>query len=244
MLASLLHGRTALDLTLLAFAALVMPALSALAGGKLKRSQSEQGGLIRRNWQTMARGWIVTALLLLAWSWSKRPTSELGLDWPIGLRGRIGFGLDALAIVVLAIQLIRLPTLAADRLDKAKATLKRIKIAPRSLGELVVFVPVAITAGVWEELLYRGFLIWFLAPTAGLIGAVLVSSAIFGLGHAYQGWRGVLTTALVGLIFAVLYVASGSLWWLMLAHAMVDIYGGIAAFRIAALFRRAEPAAA
>jgi membrane protease YdiL (CAAX protease family) len=112
------------------------------------------------------------------------------------------------------------------------------------LGELAVFVPVAITAGVWEELLYRGFLIWFLAPTTGLAGAVLISSAIFGLGHAYQGWRGVLTTALVGLIFAVLYVASGSLWWLMLAHAIVDIYGGIAAFRIAALFRRAEPATA
>ena len=176
--------------------------------------------------------------------WTGRPFAELGLDWPVGLRGRVGFGLDAIAMILLTLQLARLRTLDADKLDKARATLKRIKIAPRSLGELAVFILVAITAGVWEELLYRGFLLWFLTPTAGLAGAVAISSAIFGLGHAYQGWRGALTTGLVGLVFALLYVASGSLWWLMLAHAMVDIYGGIAAFRLGRLFRRAEPAPA
>jgi len=244
LLASLLHGHNALDLTLVAFAVLLMPALSAFAGGKLARSQTEERGLIRRYWQTIARGWIVAALVLLAWRWTGRPFAELGLDWPVGLRGRIGFGLDAIAMILLALQLARLRTLDGDKLDKARATLKRIKIAPRSLGELAVFILVAITAGIWEELLYRGFLLWFLAPTAGLVGAVAISSVIFGLGHAYQGWRGVLTTGLVGLVFALLYVASGSLWWLMLAHAMVDIYGGIAAFRLARLFRRAEPAPA
>ena len=42
-----------------------------------------------------------------------------------------------------------------------------------------------------------------------------------------------LNTGLVGLVFAGLYAFSESLWWLMLAHALVDMNGGIAAFRMA-----------
>ena len=109
--------------------------------------------------------------------------------------------------------------------------LARLKITPRTRSELAVFLGVAVTAGVWEELLYRGFLMWFLLP-AGVAAAVIGSSLIFGLGHAYQGGRGILVTAAVGLVFAIAYALTTSLWWLMLAHALVDIYGGIAAYRL------------
>jgi membrane protease YdiL (CAAX protease family) len=100
-----------------------------------------------------------------------------------------------------------------------------------------VFLLLSLTAGVWEELLYRGFLVGFLEPRAGLLAAVVLSSAIFGLGHVYQGRRGILNTGLVGLVFAGLYALTRSLWWLMLAHALVDMAGGVVAFRIAARVR-------
>ena len=65
-----------------------------------------------------------------------------------------------------------------------------------------------------EELVYRGllmFLIAYYAPHLTIVVVTLIVSAVFGLGHSYQGWRGVTSTGLMGLILTILYVASGSI---------------------------------
>ena len=118
--------------------------------------------------------------------------------------------------------------------------MRQIKILPRSNGEFALFLGVALVAGIWEELLYRGFLIWFLIPYANAAGAIYLSSAAFAIGHLYQGWRGIPRAGAVGLIFAAAYVLSGSLWWLMALHALVDLFGGCFAWR---LMRRSATAA-
>ncbi len=241
MVATLLQDRDGLDLILLALAVLVMPALSAFAGARLARTAADKRRLITRYWQTIARGWLVVGLIVALWRWTGRPLLNLGLDWPVGTFGRLGFALDGLAAFVLALQIMRVPKVVEGKPEKAKAILERLKITPRTAEELSIFVAMAITAGIWEELLYRGFLIWFLQPYAGVLGAIAASSLIFGLGHAYQGFRGIAATAGVGLIFALLYIASKSLWWLMLAHAVLDVYGGIAAYRISCLLRTQPP---
>ena len=228
---SLLVGRSGLDILLLLFAGVLMPALSAFTGWQLARKPAERRNLLSRYWQTLVRGWLVALVVVAVWYRTGRPFAALGLDWPIGARGLWGFAFDALLAVAFATQLTRLPQLARKSPDKGNAVLKRLKITPRTRTELSVFLAVAVTAGVWEELLYRGFLMWFLAP-AGVVTAVIASSLIFGLGHAYQGVRGMLTTAAVGLIFALAFAMTRSLWWLMTAHALVDIYGGIAAYRL------------
>jgi membrane protease YdiL (CAAX protease family) len=38
----------------------------------------------------------------------------------------------------------------------------------------------------------------------------------------------------VGLAFACLYALTQSLWWLMLAHGLIDMGGGLLAFRVTA----------
>jgi hypothetical protein len=233
-----------LDTVLLIFAVLVMPAFSAMAGARLARTPPEQRRLLPRYWQTIARGWIVAAVLITYWRWMGRPFVWLGLDWPISISGWLGFGVDVLLVAALAFQSLRLRRLLSGNLDRARKALKQIKITPRTERELSLFMLVAITAGVWEELLYRGFLIWFLAPSVGLVGAAIVSSVIFGLAHAYQGWRGIVVTTAVGLALAIMYLATKSLWWLMLAHALVDINGGVVAFRLARWIKARDAAAA
>ncbi len=217
-----------IDLALFASAALAMPVMSLLSGRQLVKN--EGAALVPRYWYTTARGWMAAAIILFAWYFQGRPFAQLGLDFPIGIRGQVGFLVVAVVVAVAVQQLLRIRRISHETLQRSLVTLKRLKIMPRTRGELAVFMLVAITAGVWEELLYRGFLLWFLSPVAGVIGAVLISSAIFGIGHVYQGWRGVLMTGTVGLIFAVLYALTLSLWWLMAAHALMDIYGGLAAF--------------
>lgn len=233
-----------LDTVLLLFAVVVMPAFSAMAGARMARTPPGQRKLMPRYWQTIARGWIVSAILIAYWHWMGRPFVWLGLDWPIGLSGWLGFGVDVLLVAGLAFNATRLRRILSGNLDRARRALNQIKITPRTESELALFMLVAITAGVWEELLYRGFLIWFLAPSVGLIGAAIVSSVIFGLAHAYQGWRGIVVTTAVGLALSIMYLATNSLWWLMLAHAMVDINGGVAAFRLARWIKERDGARA
>jgi membrane protease YdiL (CAAX protease family) len=230
-----LSGSDGLDLLIVILAVLVMPAMSARAGVRLARASAQS--LVPRYWSTILRGWSAAAVLLGVWWWSGRSLHALGLDIPVGWRGQWGFLLDALLLTFFAAQQIRLSRLPQAEVETLVARIAALKVAPRTPSELAVFLLLSITAGIWEELLYRGFLIWYLSPRAGLVAALFLSAAIFGLGHAYQGWRGVLNTTLIGLAFAGFYALSQSLWWLMLAHALIDMSGGLTAWRISARVR-------
>lgn len=90
---------------------------------------------------------------------------------------------------------------------------------------------VMLFTGLYEEMLARGFLLarWrVLLP--GVWGPVLLSSVLFGLGHFYQGWFGVVQTALVGVVFARLVLRWDTLWPAILAHAALNTFA-LAAFR-------------
>jgi CAAX protease family protein len=54
-----------------------------------------------------------------------------------------------------------------------------------------------------------------------------VSSTAFGLLHAYQGWLGILRTALLGALFGAAFVITRDLWAIMIAHAGVDLVVGL-----------------
>ncbi len=75
---------------------------------------------------------------------------------------------------------------------------------------------------------YRGYAIAVLAPIVGNVwGAAVLSSCVFGLLHAYQGALGVVRTCLLGLCLAASFILSGSLWPAIIAHAAVDLIGGL-----------------
>ena len=59
-----------------------------------------------------------------------------------------------------------------------------------------------------------------------ILAAAVVSSLIFGFGHLYQGWSGMLKTGAVGAFLAGTYLLSGSLFVGMLIHALMDMYSG------------------
>jgi membrane protease YdiL (CAAX protease family) len=78
--------------------------------------------------------------------------------------------------------------------------------------------------GSCEELVYRGFLIWFLAPATGLVVAVLLSAAAFGFAHGYRGASGIVRTAGIGVAFGTAPAVTHSLWWLVVAHVIVNLF--------------------
>lgn len=99
-------------------------------------------------------------------------------------------------------------------------------LLPRTKGERRAFAALCVTAGICEEILFRGFLMFYLQevfPGLGIAGAVVVSSAVFGLAHLYQGLAGVLTTGALGVGMAMLYAAGGSLVVPIVLHALLDL---------------------
>jgi len=108
------------------------------------------------------------------------------------------------------------------------------KIMPRTPTETLVYAALACTAGISEEFLYRGFvfmafvrmIVNFGPPNAA---AAILSSAWFSLAHLYQGRRGLITTCVVGMIFVLVRIWTGSLIPAVVAHIGIDLVVGICA---------------
>jgi membrane protease YdiL (CAAX protease family) len=60
------------------------------------------------------------------------------------------------------------------------------------------------------------------APQTNLLERVLLSSLLFGLAHIYQGWKGAVSASILGVVFAGLYLITGSLLLPMVIHAALD----------------------
>jgi len=96
-------------------------------------------------------------------------------------------------------------------------------MAPRSRTERIVFIFAALSAGVCEEIIYRGFMIRFFEQWSGLTAAVVLAAVAFALAHVYQGLQGALLTFFLALLFTFLFFLGGSLWLPMLFHAVGDL---------------------
>ena len=88
------------------------------------------------------------------------------------------------------------------------------------------WILIGLTAGICEEILFRGFLLRYLNTSPWHLNlrlALLVSSLIFGLQHLYQGAKGVIATTVLGALFGLLFLLSGSLLLPMILHAALDL---------------------
>jgi len=106
----------------------------------------------------------------------------------------------------------------------APAYLARLSaLLPRDRDEVLLGAAISVAAGIGEELFFRLLLPMLLAAFVGGIPAVVVAILLFGLAHAYQGWKGISVTTLIGILFAVMYLMSGSLAITMLFHTTIDL---------------------
>ena len=98
-------------------------------------------------------------------------------------------------------------------------------ILPRSDAEKRLWVHVALTAGFCEEILFRGFLIYYGQAILGLesTGAVALSSAVFAICHFYQGTMNMLRVGFVGLLLGAIMIVTDSLVFCIALHAVLDL---------------------
>ncbi|MCS0498899.1 CPBP family intramembrane glutamic endopeptidase [Protaetiibacter mangrovi] len=200
---------------------------------KRMRATSSRQKVMRR-WlveSVLVFGGLSAAVLLAAWeyvpqvlrdgqAWEPIAASRaFFLDSPLGRGIAIGAAVGVLVALVLPVLLLR--RASPDDVPK----LGDIgALLPRTRGELPYGAGLALSAGVFEELMFR------LALPALLFGiwpdgpvAFALSTLLFGALHLYQRWVGVLTATALGAIFAYLYLVSGTILLPIAVHAIVDL---------------------
>ncbi len=166
--------------------------------------------------------WVVVLILIVIPI--KAPLQWLGLVQP-NLIGWIIL-LALLVGVVLSIVLLRSSprALAAMRRSLESSSI----LLPSTAAERKWFAITAITAGICEELLYRGFLMSYI-PTIfpmfarQFVVISIISGVVYGLSRAYLGFRGISQAALTGFSFAIVYFLGGSLIPAIVVHALVEL---------------------
>ena len=151
---------------------------------------------------------------------------ELGLGWPPPPAGRIGFAVAAVIVVgLLGAVLFLKPKRGPVREQKAMAAL------PQSRDETLAFLAFTPFAGFGWEILYRGFLLWWLTPLVGIVVAVGIASIAYGLAHGWKGRTQGLASIVSAFLFTIGYAVTGSLWWLIAIHTALPLVGLLAGRR-------------
>ena len=189
--------------------------------------RGEPDAKVRLYRETLFILWAGAVGVFLLVALGARSFTELGFTFSGDRYAWIGLGLAALLMVQVVVEqtlVRRNPALQRKIPDSAGSGV--IAMTPSNDREWKYFIAISFSAGFCEELLYRGFLFLWLEPFVGLWPAALISSLAFGLAHAYQGFMGILKTALVGAVMMFLVWLSGSLWPAIILHTVIDLGSG------------------
>jgi len=167
---------------------------------------------------------LMALAVVLMWKFNERSWQDLGFktpDWSgvnsSGLFISLGLFIGTIVNIVIA---VFAPKLAQKRLDAMAALKPFFPQTPRQNGWAMA---VSITAGIAEEIVYRGFLIWVLSHFMPIYATLVVQAIIFGLAHAYQGKSGFFATSFIGGILGYIYWATGSLLLPIILHSVMDM---------------------
>jgi uncharacterized protein len=191
---------------------------------------------------TIGFQWFIVAVIYWRSMARRLSLSELGLDVS-GVRSTTEFAIVFMTLLCLNqwAGLRKMARALADRRDPTDQLSFHFqftqKIMPQTSTEKVAFVALALTAGMSEEFIYRGFVFALFSRAFGHSGAAMlltiaVSSIWFAVAHLYQGRRGMITTFVVGMLFSVARVLSGNLAPAILAHVGIDLVAGLYAPRV------------
>jgi membrane protease YdiL (CAAX protease family) len=223
-----------IDLALL-LVMIVLMAIEVVAFGVLFRAAARgtpRGSRLPSYVYLIVYQWAMAVSIAALWIATGRPWSALLL----GVPNRWGFG-ASLALSVAFLVLAALQRRALFKRPEISETTRRQildfePMAPHTRRERRVWTFVAITAGCCEEVMFRGFLLAFFANWVGLVEAVAINVAAFGVFHAYYGWKGIVKTGAFGLVMALLALWSASLIPVIILHAGIDLSSGDLAYRV------------
>jgi membrane protease YdiL (CAAX protease family) len=124
----------------------------------------------------------------------------------------------AIAFIIISSFLLKGIVLILEQFDLLKF-LSPARLLPRTLTQKAFWIILCVIVAFTEETAYRGYLITRLSKISrSTVVAVIIATLGFGAGHLYQGTGGAILLFFYGLMFALLYLGSRSLWPCVIAH--------------------------
>jgi uncharacterized protein len=176
---------------------------------------------------TIAFQWLIVGTIIWRTAAHRVGPEQLGLVMKNGeLTASVAI---VLSLLVLTNQIVSVRKLAANPQQiKGMIVQMALKIFPQGTIERLAFVALVITVAICEEMIYRGFVQGLFQGVGGSVAAGIFGSALlFAAAHAYQGRRGLISTFVVGAIFATVRWGTGNLIAPICAHFAADLAAGL-----------------
>ena len=203
--------------------------IGASLGGSFGQHPLSSHGEMPQYFWTMGWEWLLTGFVYLGVRRRFTLGDLIGGRWATVedfLRDLViaaGFWLFAIAVLGIGAKLLNLDQ--ADKFDSMRRQLGFL--IPTTSLELLVWCLVSTTAGVCEEIIFRGYLQrQFAAVTHSTLVGVLLSAIVFGAAHGYEGGARMILIGVYGLMFGLLAWWRKSLRPGMIAHAWHDAISG------------------
>ena len=204
------------------FVALIFVPLAGIASYLRIRSGKPLRPKRQRYVATIVMQFVILVVTLLAAR--AEGITLLGRQWGSPLTWLVVAGYMVLLTFRMRHAWARLPD---ERKEKAR------RLLPDDPSLMCLWVGVAALAGISEELAYRGLAYQLLrAMGLNIAFALLVCVTAFAIGHMTQGWRGVLGTFVLAILFHCLVFATNSLYLAIAFHAVYNLIVGVIAMPI------------
>jgi membrane protease YdiL (CAAX protease family) len=177
----------------------------------------------------IASEWVYVGIVVIVGLLAGRRAASIGLTLHHLKPGAVTTALEFIVLVAggLVATTVMIWHVGPRVLDRLRRQVSGfIELIPRTSRERLVFAGVAVTAGICEEILYRGFGIAYLKwlfPEASRFTVIVLIGLAFGIVHLYQGPRNVILTGIVGGLFTWVTLATGTLAPAIIVHALVDL---------------------
>jgi membrane protease YdiL (CAAX protease family) len=203
-------------ITILLVYYIIISAIGVRYVNKMKNITITERERIKNYKETIIEGWIPVLAVLIICIFSNISLKDIGLNI-ISFQYNIWFTVITLVIsgMFLLLVLYQIISYLASSKYREQAKTKFINdtaknhyialmsnlVIPRSKREKYFFFWLSLTAGIGEELVFRGFFYYILHtifPDISSIMILVIVSVSFGLFHIYHGFSGVIKTLIGG----------------------------------------------
>jgi membrane protease YdiL (CAAX protease family) len=203
------------------------PSLPEQLGLKVKLSQN----LPQASLYIVATGLFTFLLVRYLLDLSGERFGSLGFN-----RGKLGRQIATGALFgigIFALSTFLISPVLESLLPGAAAEADNIKFMFTNLYYFPLLLVLGIFKGGFLEEIWRIFVLTRFERVLrlpGLIFALIFFSLMFGLGHAYQGTSGIITTAILGLLDGLVYLRKRNAMEAVTAHAVFDVISLVLGF--------------
>jgi uncharacterized protein len=205
----------------LTFVLLGMPAVGVASYFRVKSGQPLPPKLRRYRAVIVLQIFIISFTIIVA----KRNAVEIfGPVWP----SLWSWALAAAYMLLIGLSLRRgFRRLSEQRKERARILL------PDDEAQFRLWIIISVLAGLSEECAYRGLAYAAVSHQLGSGAlAVAICSTAFGIAHMLQGWRGVLGTFVMALVFHALVFLTAGLYMPIAIHIVYDLIVGYLGMRM------------